>query len=131
MRVDNEGADGLTNCNTATTTVPARGSAELICRFNTGDDGDYLWGMRGIPVRGPVPNGPVIDPSRIVAFQIFLPKPSAPASLLLTKAELIGEGGSLRDLVPLPFVDRFGQSRHREWPGKVKAAEDLLAAHRY
>ena len=35
--------------------------------------------------------------------------------------------GPLDDSI-FPFVDQFGQSMHREWPGKVHADADLIAA---
>jgi len=119
MRVDNEGGDGANHCNTGHTSVPAHGSAALQVRFNTGD-GDVLWGMRGVPERGPVGSGSVIDPSVITAFQVFLPRPGEPHTLILKQVRFFGAGGSVEDLVPLPFVNRFGQYMHAKWPGKLK-----------
>jgi hypothetical protein len=128
MRVDNAGADGLSHCNTSAATIPAGATGRLVCRFNTGKDQDYLWGMRGVPLRGPLASGPVLDTTQIVAFQVYLPQPSSAHTLILTEARLFGEGGSLRELVPLPFVDRFGQYRHSQWPGKIATEGDLQAA---
>lgn len=124
MRVDNAGADGLTHCNTASATVPPKEHAPLEMRFNTGDAGG-LWGMRGLPVLGPRPSGPVIDTTRISAFQVFLPQPASACTLILEEAHLFGPGGSPGALVPLPFVDRLGQYRHQDWPGKVHKEAEL------
>ncbi|MDQ1258105.1 MAG: hypothetical protein QG656_2714, partial [Candidatus Hydrogenedentes bacterium] len=118
LRVDNAGADGMNHCNNGSTVVPAHEDALLTVRFNTGVDGEF-WGMRGLPVRGPSGSGPVMDTSKIVAFQIFVPMPSDPHTLIVKGAKLFGQGGSLRELVPLPFVDRFGQYMHETWPGKL------------
>ena len=119
MRVDNDRADGANHCNTSSTLVPAHEHAALQCRFRT-DHYDALWGMRGVPVLGPVPSGSILDTSRIVAFQVFLPRPSDPHTLILEEARLFGRSGPVSDLVSLPFVDRFGQYRHDDWPGKLK-----------
>jgi len=124
MRVDNAGGDGLTNCKTATGMVPPGGDATVECRFGTKDT-EGFWGMRGVPILGPVPTGPALDPSRITAFQVFLPQPGKPHTLLLKAARLFGRGGDLSKLVPMPFVDRFGQCKHDDWPGKLKDEASL------
>jgi hypothetical protein len=125
MRIDNAGADGVSNCNTSSTTIAPHSTAVLACRFNTGSDNDFLWGMRGVPVRGPMPSGPTLDTSRITAFQVFLPRPQEPQSLILLGAELSGSGSPLRELVPLPFVDALGQYMHDDWPGKTQSENEL------
>ena len=119
VRVDNEGADGANNCNNGHTSVSPGERAQLQVRFNTGDS-EVLWGMRGVPERGPVGSGAVIDTSRITAFQVFLPRPAKPYTLILEEVRFFGTGGSLEDLVALPFVDRFGQYVHDDWPGKLE-----------
>jgi len=124
MRVDNAGADGMNHCNTASTVVPPDEHGVLELRFNTGDYGEF-WGMRGVPVRGPAPTGSVIDSTRIVAFQVFLPRPEEPHTLILKEARLFGPGGTLSEFVPLPFVDPFGQYKHAEWPGKLHDENEL------
>jgi hypothetical protein len=126
MRVDNAGADGMNNCNNAGGSVPAGKRYVLRCYFRTGD-ADYLWGMRGVPVRGPLGSGPELDLTAITAFQVFLPRPQMEQTLIFEKAWLFGEGGRLRDLVPMPFIDRFGQYRHEDWPGKLKDENELKA----
>lgn len=125
IRVDNDGANGMTNCNTARTSIRGNETVTFRAWFNNGDTGDF-WGMRGLPIRGPISQGPVIDPSRITAFQVFLPLPDAPRTLILDNIRLFGQGGNLKDLVPMPFIDRFGQYRHADWPGKVHDEADLV-----
>ncbi len=124
LRADNLGADGGNNCNTANGTVPPKARYILRLRFNTGGT-QYLWGMRGLPVFGAVGSGPEIDTKKIVAYQVFLPRPGKPRELIFEKAWLLGDGGTLRDLIPAPFIDRFGQFRHADWPGKLHDEEDL------
>ena len=129
MRVDNDGADGANHCNTSSTAVPPLERATLQCRFNTGAHHE-LWGMRGLPVLGPVPSGSIIDTARIVAFQVFLPRPSHPHTLVLKQARLFGRGGTLSKLVSMPFVDRFGQYIHDDWPGKLKSEVEFAQRRR-
>lgn len=126
VRVDNAGADGLHHCNTSSGSAPPGETYVLRCRFNTGA-GDRLWGMRGLPVLGPAGAGPVLDTANIVAFQVFLPRPARPESLLIESAWLFGRGGDVEQLVTLPFVDRFGQYMHGDWPGKLKDEAEWAA----
>ena len=118
MRVDNAGADGTNNCNNASGSVPAQGRLELRCYFSTGES-DVFWGMRGVPIRGPLGSGPKLDTTKITAFQVFLPRPQQEYTLIFERAWLFGDGGGLHGAVPMPFIDRFGQYRHEDWPGKL------------
>jgi len=124
LRVDNAGADGANHCNNGHISVAPGERGTLQVRFNTGDAQEF-WGMRGVPIRGPVGSGPVLDTAAITAFQVFLPRPPEPRTLILEEVRLFGKGGSLSELVPLPFIDRFGQYKHDTWPGRVNAVEEL------
>lgn len=120
MRVDNEGADGFKNCNTGSTTAVPGERTTLRLFFRT-PDRNKLWGMRGLPKSGPIGWGAEIDPSRIVAFQVFLDHPTDKHTLLLDNFRVFGEGGD----VPLPFVDRLGQYLHADWPGKLQDEKEF------
>jgi hypothetical protein len=124
MRVDNEGADGAENCNTARALIPPGTAGVLKCQFITETD-QRFWGMRGIPGKGPLPGGKKIDPSKIVAFQVFLPTPAKPHTLILDNIRLFGRGADEKE-ISFPFVDRFGQYLHADWPGKAHGETDLL-----
>lgn len=121
MRVDNAGADGMQHCNNADVGVPPKGRAVLSLRFNSEGD-ERLWGMRGVPGRGPRGTGPKLDPGKITAFQVFLNRPAAPCDLVFEKAWLFGKGDTP---VEMPFIDRFGQYKHARWPGKLKSERQL------
>jgi len=118
MRVDNAGADGVHHCNTVSGSVAPRSRCILRCYFNTGD-AELFWGMRGVPVRGPLGGGPTLDTRNITAFQVFLQRPQHERTLLFERAWLFGKGGALREQVPFPFIDPFGQYKHADWPGKL------------
>jgi hypothetical protein len=82
---------------------------------------NQLWGMRGLPGLAPVADGPALDPTAITAFQLFLHNPSTPRHVRLHRVELLPPVPPM----PLPFVDRFGQYRHADWPGKLTREEEL------
>ena len=125
MRVDNQGADGYQHCKTVETLVRPGQSAVLRCRF-TPPGKDRFWGMRGIPLFGPVGSGPQLDLSAIVAFQVFVPRPEQAHTLLLERAWLEPVLGRLDAEVPMPFINRFGQYMHADWPGKLNDEEELV-----
>ncbi|MBI2435703.1 MAG: beta-galactosidase [Candidatus Hydrogenedentes bacterium] len=126
MRVDNAGADGVNHCNTVQGVAPPGETYTLALRFNLGDAAAF-WGMRGVPERGPLGTGAVLDLEKITAFQVFLNCPQEEHTLLFLRAYLFGEGGPLDTLVPFPFIDRFGQYKHRDWPGKLHEEAELAA----
>ena len=127
MRIDNEGADGMNFCVTGNTQAPP-GEWTTFTTYFHGLEESPFWGMRGIPEIGPVgQQSPDFRPSEVIAFQVFLPQPSAEYELKLRDVRLVGEGG-FEDLAPLPFVDRFGQYKHDEWPGKVAEEDELIQA---
>lgn len=118
IRVDNDGANGMSNCNTGNGNVAAKSYGTVYLRFGTADRGVF-WGMRGLPVRGPVGEGAALDLTQIVAYQVFLSRPNAPHTLFISSIRLFGQGASLSKLVEMPFIDRFGQYLHASWPGKL------------
>ncbi len=125
MRVDNDGADGMNHCVTVATTAQPGEWTTLRASFGTAGL-DAFWGMRGLPVLGPVTHGAKIDPSRIVAFQVFLSRPSERHRLRLDSIRLFGElSAPLEELVGLPFIDRFGQYKNADWPGKLHDETEL------
>ncbi len=121
LRVDNAGADGLNHCNNADAGIPPKSRAVLSLRFNTGAD-EHLWGMRGVPGRGPRGTGPRLDPAKVTAFQVFLNRPAKPCELIFERAWLFGQGDTP---LPMPFIDAFGQYKHADWPGKLKSESEL------
>ncbi len=122
LRVDNTGANGLEHCNTAQVeAIPGRWTP-LELRMRT-PQSSLFWGMRGQPGIGPAPFGPEIDPSRIVGFVLFLASPPEDVTLAFAQFRLLPRQG--RGAVTLPFVDRFGQYKHADWPGKLHSESEL------
>ncbi len=123
IRVDNQGADGAKHCNQTGIDVPAGKTRTLSTTFNYGLDLG-LWGMRGYP---PISkgDGATLDPSKVVAFQVFLPMPDKPKTLLLDNIRLFGKRPPLKPWPSKRFVDRFGQYKYDDWPGKLKDESEL------
>ncbi len=123
IRVDNQGAPD--NSNTARMMIPPGETIPFRCEFVTENDTPF-WGMRGTPGRGPLPQGKKIDPSAITGFQLFLPRPERSHTLLVDNIRLYGDSSIAREQIPFPFVDRYGQYKHEDWPGKNHSDEQLL-----
>ncbi|MFM2124620.1 MAG: hypothetical protein RL328_1071, partial [Acidobacteriota bacterium] len=117
--------DGSQHCRSASALVPAGGTAVIRCSLNPSAD-PRLWGMRGVPGRGPVAEGVNLDTANIVAFQLFLNQPQQPHELWVLRAWRHGRDEAAAR-VPFPFVNRFGQYIHAEWPGKLGSEEELAA----
>jgi hypothetical protein len=118
IRVDNEGADGSKHCNQEGIEVPAQSTRILSTTFNAGLDLG-LWGMRGYPpmCRG---DGVTLDPSRVIAFQVFRSMPPRPETLVLSNIRVFGNRPPVTAPPSKAFVDRFGQYAWADFPGKLK-----------
>lgn len=124
LRLDNEGADGSRFCNTLQGSVKPGSRFEFKMRFSR-TDGPVLWGMRGMPGDIPCGRGDPLNLKAITAFQLFLARPEHPCVLRLESMYLFGSAADPFTPVPLPFVDRFGQYKHAEWPGKLASEADF------
>jgi hypothetical protein len=87
-------------------------------------EGQTLWGMRGVPEQGVLGEGAALDFTKVVAFQLFLPQPARAHTLIVKGVRLVPKTGSANG-VSLPFVNRFGQYMHADWPNKLKDEEEL------
>lgn len=132
-RVDNPGADGQSHCVTASITLgPGADSILHVPLKRTKDDrmGGKLFGMRGYPVTDQGIAG--VDPGNITQLLVFVTKPASPLTFEIHEVRATGTYVSptawTRDAAPLfPFIDTFGQYRHKSWPGKVLSQVDLVA----
>jgi len=130
-RVDNPGADGTKNCVTDSLALAPGKSGVLkvaLKRTSDGKLGGKLFGMRGYPV---APGGPgTVDPKKITQILLFVNKPSASHTFELHDLRAAGPyappTASVADAEPFfPFIDTFGQYKHRDWPGKVHSLTEL------
>jgi hypothetical protein len=85
-----------------------------------------LVGMRGFPA---AIGGGTFDVRKTAELHLFIDKPEAPATFAVTRIEAFKAPlNLLKTETFLPFVDRFGQFVHAEWPGKVHSDEELQQA---
>ncbi len=128
MRVDNEGADGAKHCAQQQFHVAAKTTKTISINLNYGLDLG-LWGMRGYPP--PSKNaGQSLDPTKVVGFQVFLPTPAKSKTLILDHIRLHGKRPPLEPWPSKAFVDRFGQFKYADWPGKLETESQLKTRHR-
>jgi hypothetical protein len=130
-RVDNPGADGTKHCvtdslvlklgqaNTLKVQLPHEAGSAL--------DGK-LFGMRGYPVTGG--NADALDPKNITQLVIFVNQPVEDHSFEVADIHAAGEHtpptARMTDAQPFfPFIDTFGQYKHKDWPGKVHSLAEL------
>ena len=132
-RVDNPGGDGIAHCVTHSLALRSGQKGSLAVPLKrAGDDklGGKLFGMRGYP-DGPGGSGG-IDPRRVTQLIVFVSQPAADHCFEIHDIRATGSyqppTASVTDAEPyFPFIDTFGQYRHRDWPGKVGSLADLQA----
>ena len=130
-RVDNPGADGTKNCVTGSLKLEGGQSGTLdVVLTRAADDrlNGKLFGMKGYPFGG---NGPgMVDPTNITQLLVFVSKPQADESFEIASIAATGSytrpTGWVTDADPFfPFIDMFGQYRHKDWPGKTHSVAEL------
>jgi hypothetical protein len=92
---------------------------------------DQFTGMNGVP-GGHIAHWAGPDARRIRSLVLRdLDGVSVGATVRVTTIHARGRYGSLAaetEATFFPFVDQFGQFKHRDWPGKTRTPEDLTAA---
>ena len=135
-RVENPGQEGQRQSVEGSVTLAPGASADLTVKLNRAGDtlGGRLFGMKGYP-GGSVEGKAVIDPSRVSDLLIFMDHPKGRCSVEIGKIKASGDHISVvaKDAgnAPFfPFVDTYGQYRHREWPGKIHSRGELDATRK-
>jgi hypothetical protein len=101
--------------------------------FKNGNAGPY-WGMRGIPVYGPLTvdgfslDDGNVNPSRVTAVGFSVAEGHPGARLRFDTLRVFPQGSPEGRLIPHPFIDRFGQFAPDDWPGKVHDEAELKAS---
>ncbi len=122
-RIDNPGADGTNHCITERALLQPGEETILYASLARGDIdliGGPLKNMNGQPECK-------LDLANITGMIFFVPKSDAPAEFEV--GEFTFTNGAPRKSMTLaqflPFVDRFGQYKHANWPGKVATEQEL------
>lgn len=130
-RVDNAGADGVNRCVTDSASV-APGQTQTIRvalkRATSSKLDGKLFGMRGYPVAIGGPG--TVDPAKVTQVLVFVAKPQRDHEFEISNVRATGRytppTASVSDATPFfPFIDTFGQYRHKDWPGKVHSIAEL------
>ena len=82
-----------------------------------------LFGMRGIPFF----SKKSMHLANVTSMIFFITEPKSPQVFEIGSLRLEGEP-SQPDSVPeepFPFIDEFGQFKHRDWPGKTHSLEEM------
>jgi type 1 glutamine amidotransferase len=130
-RVDNPGADGRKNCVTDSLALgPGRtGSLKVALKRDSDDKlGGKLFGMRGYPVTAGGPG--TVEPKNITQLLLFVNRPGSDHVFEVDDIRATGAytppTARVTDAEPFfPFIDAFGQYKHRDWAGKVHSFAEL------
>ncbi|MDA0989243.1 MAG: beta-galactosidase [Verrucomicrobia bacterium] len=86
------------------------------------------------------PGEHTVDPTNITKLIVFADKPTGPHQLVIDHIRAEGQIQVIPQPAFFPFIDDYGQYRHRDWPDKIQTASDFeararseaddLAAHR-
>jgi len=135
-RVDNADADGTRNCVSGSLSpAPGEEGTLKVPLIRTSGERleNQLFGMRGYPVKSGGPGS--VDPKSITQLLVFLNKPQTNHTFEIY--DIRAEGNYTKptawitDAEPFfPFIDSFGQYRHKSWSGKVTNLTDLESRRR-
>lgn len=134
-RVDNPGGDGATNSWTTRTTIAAGKVGVIVAPLTRSLPetlADGLYGMRGYP--GGLAKDGGIDPEFVTRIIVFTTREEGDTDTTrvvdILSARAVG-AAPRHDWLNLPsdefhpFIDRYGQFAHADWPGKVHSDADL------
>ena len=130
-RVDNVGSDGKKGSRTESELLGPGGRGTVSVELGGGrpEGAVKLPGMRGYPW-GMESRG--VDAARVSVVILFFAKPAEDHAFEI--GPIRAEGARAAAGEPFddpakffPFIDTFGQYRHRDWPGKTHSEEELRA----
>ncbi len=130
-RVENPNATGRSNRNGGKIALDPgeRGTVSVeIDRYFAEKLREKLHGMDYSPWGGRGTFTGMIDPSNIVQVSLFLSHPARAYDVTIHSIKATGVFDPKSEVIPepfFPFVDRYGQYMHQDWPGKVKAESDF------
>lgn len=144
-RFDSPGVDHPKGIRTYTTSIRLEPGETKICALPLPKElppqlADKLFGMRGYPggIRGGK-DGEVgskgLDRRDIATLIIFLSKPTETCTFgikrVFTASSVTSEVSSANEALGwppekfFPMIDKFGQYKHADWPGKIHSLEEL------
>ncbi|MEM1107860.1 MAG: beta-agarase [Planctomycetota bacterium] len=73
------------------------------------------------------PGQAAIDPANVVKLVLFAVRPKDDGSIVIRNIRAENKMRRVDTATFFPFIDRYGQFVHTEWPGKAKTDADLIA----
>ena len=131
VRVDDDpSADGVHHCRTADGSLAAGKSGTFFVDLSVADPKATMGMNGGPPVPGregmtAMPGSGAVDPSHLVAFQVFLHQPATPQTLRLSHLRLLPSTPT-NDLYK-GIVDPYGQFTRTDWPGKLHSEKEFAS----
>ena len=130
-RVDNPGADGTKNCvNGSLTLNPGQSDILRVTLRRASDEklDGKLFGLRGYPLATGGPG--TINATNITQILLFVSQPKMGYTFEVEEVSATGTytppTAWVTDADPFfPFIDTFGQYRHKDWPGKTHSLAEL------
>jgi len=130
-RVDNSGADGKDHCVSDSVKVEPGQTQVLLVNLKRASSSKLegkLFGMRGYPVAIGGPG--TVDPAKVAQLLVFVANPKVDHEFEISNVRASGRysapTASVSDATPFfPFIDTFGQYKHKDWPGKVHSLAEL------
>jgi hypothetical protein len=135
VRVDNPGATGMENCISERTSVqPDQRVTMTIPLKRISNSAIKLSGMIGYP-QGLFPGKGALDCSNIVAICPFTAKGLPGCVYEISNVYAAGryQRPAWVDMKPeqfFPFIDKYGQFIHKDWPGKIHSDEELKSVRK-
>jgi hypothetical protein len=132
-RVDNPGADSRKNCIAGELTIrPGRTDTLRVYQLRTRYDtlGGKLFGMKGYPVSAG--GDGAIDPTNVTQLMVYVYDPKEDYNFEISQVRATvaytPPTAWVTDADPFfPFIDTFGQYRHKDWPGKTHSVAELVS----
>ena len=128
-----KGRDGESGTIVGQTTLAPQAEGEIIADMVAMpwalDSPLELFGMRGFPISEGADGA--LNPRQVRSFHIFLNKSGKEGAFSVRHIHASGMRTPPKMLQAnafLPFVDKYGQFAHGEWPGKIHGDDDLAAA---
>ncbi|MBQ9430839.1 MAG: beta-galactosidase [Kiritimatiellae bacterium] len=87
-----------------------------------------LEGMNGVPSSSGGATGGAFDISKVNSFHIFYNRDGTESGFAVLRVLAFDDGAGQKVLPAatfMPFVDRFGQFKHDDWPGKIHSETEL------
>ncbi len=131
-RLDNQGALGWAHSFPGVAVIPAGNGGTLGFSYSRPGglyDGPEIFRSQAARPNGHRTHWRPFDPSRVLVLRVTV-HAAGPFDLKVLGLDACWPYGSEAnaDLEKLPYLDRFGQARATDWPGKLESIEELTAA---